>query len=64
MVTTLTLDPKIRDRLKRYGHAGMTYNEILQAMMDRIDEQEFVADMVRRMEAADAAGSWVDFKDV
>lgn len=64
MVTTLTVDPKIRDRLKRYGHAGMTYNDILQALMDRIDEQEFLADMRRRAEAADAARSWVDLKDV
>lgn len=63
MVTTLTLDPKIRDRLKRYGHAGMTYNEFLQNTMDRIDEQEFVADMLRRAAEADEKGSWVDLED-
>ncbi len=64
MPTTLTIDPKIRDRLKRYGTAGMTYNDILQLLMDKIDEQEFIADMWRRVEAADAANSWVDLKDV
>lgn len=64
MPTTLTIDPKVRDRLKRYGHAGMTYDDILQNLMDRFDEQEFIVDLRRRAEAADAAGSWVDLKDV
>lgn len=64
MPTTLTIDPKIRDRLKLYGHAGMTYDEILQGLMDRFDEQEFLADMRRRKSQADATKSWVDLKDV
>ncbi len=63
MPTTLTLKPATRDRLKRYGHAGMTYDEILQGMMDRIDEQEFVREMYRLAEEADAKKSWVGLDD-
>ncbi|MCA1819450.1 MAG: hypothetical protein ABR562_04700 [Thermoplasmatota archaeon] len=63
-VTTLSLSPAIRNRLKRYGHAGMTYDEILTHMMDRIDEEEFVRDLRRRADEADAKGTWVDLDDV
>lgn len=48
MPTTITIDPKVRDRLKRYGHAGMTYNEILERLMDEADEREFTAEIRRR----------------
>ncbi|HEV8360356.1 MAG TPA: hypothetical protein VGR28_07890 [Candidatus Thermoplasmatota archaeon] len=63
MVTTLTLDPATRDRLKRYGHAGMTYDEILGALMDRVDADEFVLEMRRRAEELDAEDAWVDLAD-
>lgn len=59
--TTIPLDPKIRDRLRRYGHAGMTYNEILQRLMDAVDRDRFVEEMRRR---ADAIKDWVDLEDV
>lgn len=64
MPTTLTLDPATRDRLKRYGHAGMTYDDILEAMMDRIDEEDFVREMRRLADEADEARSWVDLDDL
>lgn len=63
MVTTLTLDPATRDRLKRYGHAGMTYDEILQALMDRVDADDFVLEMRRRADELDARRAWVDLDD-
>jgi hypothetical protein len=63
MPTTVTIDPATRDRLKRYGHAGMTYDEILQALMDRIDEEDFVLEMRRRVEELDARDAWVDLED-
>lgn len=59
VVTTVTINAKTRDRLQRYGHAGMTYDEILQAMMDRIDEDEFVAEIRRLAAEADEKGLWV-----
>lgn len=63
MVTTLTLDPATRDRLKRYGHAGMTYDEILVALMDRVDADEFVLELRRRAEELDAKDAWIDLAD-
>ncbi len=59
MATTLTLQPSTRDRLKRYGTSGMTYDEILEAMMDQIDEQEFVADIRRLAAEADEKNLWI-----
>ena len=64
MPTTLTLSAATRDRLKRYGHAGMTYDEILRALMDRVDEEDFVIELRRRAEALDAAAAWVPLDDV
>lgn len=63
MATTLTLDPDTRDRLKRYGHAGMTYEEILTALMDRVDEEEFVRELRRLAAEADEEDLWVDLED-
>ena len=60
MATTIPLAPDTRDRLRMFGHAGMTYDEILNAMMDRIDEREFVADLRRR---ASRVKKWVDLDD-
>lgn len=51
MATTITLDPKVRDRLKRFGHAGMTYNAILTRLMDEVDEREYVAELRRQYDA-------------
>ena len=62
MPTTITVDLKVRDRLKRFGHAGMTYNEILTRLMDEVDEREFVAELRRRhSEMTDE--DWVDLDD-
>jgi hypothetical protein len=63
MVTTITVDPAIRDRLKTFGHAGMTYNEILTRMMDEIEREGFVAELRRQVSAAQEK-DWVDLEDV
>ncbi len=59
MVTTIQIDSAIRERLKRYGHAGMTYDDILQQMMDRWDEDEFAREMRARADHLDATNGWV-----
>ncbi len=63
MATTITLDPGTRERLKRYGHAGMTYEEILHALMDRIDEEEFVREVRTLAAEADENDLWVGLED-
>lgn len=60
MAATVTLDPLVRDRLKTFGTAGMTYNRILMALMDEVDRDRFVAEM-RRLAANET--DWVDLKD-
>ncbi|MHB8585693.1 MAG: hypothetical protein ACYDDF_07640 [Thermoplasmatota archaeon] len=59
MATTIPLSSGTRERLRHYGHAGMTYDEILVAMMDRLDERDFVADLRRR---AARVRKWVDLE--
>lgn len=61
MPTTIQVDPAVRDRLKAYGTAGMTYNEILQRLMDEVDRQAFIAQIRREM---DEVKEWVDLDEV
>lgn len=61
MATTIPIDGGVRDRLKAYGTAGMTYSEILVRLMDEVDRRAFVAEM-RRL--ADQTKDWVDLEDV
>lgn len=63
MGTTINLDPAIRDRLKQYGHAGMTYNDILQRLMDEIDRKAFLDEM-RRLLSETKTTDWVDLEDL
>ena len=50
MGTTISLDGAVRDRLRLYGTAGMTYNEILTRLMDAIDRREFMEEARRRLQ--------------
>lgn len=63
MPTTIAIDPAVRDRLKTFGHAGMTYNEILTRMMDGVEREAFVAEM-RRLAAQTKEEDWIDLEDV
>lgn len=41
--TTIAIDPKIRDQLKKHGNAGDTYNDILDRLMAIAEKEEFLA---------------------
>lgn len=60
-MTSIPLDSKVRDRLKSYGTSGMTYNDILQRMMDERDRDAFIRDILRE---ADETTAWVDLDDI
>lgn len=63
MTATIALPEGVRDRLKTFGHAGMTYPEILTALMDRVERDSFVAECRRvYLETPDKA--WIDLRDV
>ena len=59
MTATIAIPEALRDRLRTYGHAGMTYTEILASLMDRVQRDEFVADL-RRQYAKTPQSDYVD----
>lgn len=58
--TTIALEPKTRDRLRTFGHAGMSYDEILQRLMDQVDRDRFLTALHRQ---ADEESEWVELED-
>ncbi|MGB1696855.1 MAG: hypothetical protein ACPHK8_00475 [Thermoplasmatota archaeon] len=45
MKSTISVDPAVRDRLKTFGHAGMSHEQILTALMDRVQRESFVEEL-------------------
>lgn len=37
MITTIKLESETRDRLKKFGNKGKTYNQILNDLMDAVE---------------------------
>lgn len=63
-LTTIPIDSKVRDRLRSYGTAGMSYTDIVQRLLDERERDEFIRDAQRLADEADAAGSWVGLEDL
>lgn len=63
MTATLSVPEEVRDRLKTFGHAGMTYAEILTRLMDRFEQEEFVREL-RRQYAETPREDYVDLEDL
>lgn len=63
MTATIAIPEKVRDRLKTYGHAGMTYPEILAALMDRVEREDFVREL-RKQYASTPRRDYVDLEDL
>lgn len=63
MTATIAIPEAIRDRLKTYGHAGMTYPEILAALMDRVEREEFVREL-RAQYLATPRHEYIDLDDL
>ncbi|MHB8585060.1 MAG: DUF7557 family protein [Thermoplasmatota archaeon] len=59
--TSIPLDSKVRDRLKAYGTAGMSYNDILTRLMDEHDRDDFLREIRREL---DETKEWVDLEDL
>ena len=60
--TTIPIDPVVRDRLRAFGSAGMTYSEIVTAVLDKIEMQKFFRETEARLN--DPAVQWVDHDDI
>lgn len=63
-LTTIPIDSKVRDRLRSYGTAGMSYTDIVQRLLDERERDDFIREIQLRAERADAEGSWVDLEDL
>lgn len=50
MATSIPLGGQVRDRLRTYGIAGMTYDEILTRLMDEVDRRAFLEETRRRLQ--------------
>lgn len=61
-LTTIPLEPAVRDRLRAFGTAGMTYSQIVTQVLDKIEMEKFLAEI--RAELDDPAKVWVDWDDV
>lgn len=59
--TTIPLDKKVRDRLKKYGTMGTTYNKILTGLMDQVDRAKFIEDIRHR---AATNRKWTKLEDL
>ena len=63
MTATIAVPEEVRDRLKTFGHAGMTYPQILSALMDRVERDDFVREL-RRQYATTPRRDYVDLEDL
>lgn len=63
MTATIAVPEAVRDRLRTYGHAGMTYPDILTSLMDRVQRDEFVADL-RRQYLSTPRKTYADLDDL
>ncbi len=43
MVTTINIDPNVRDRLKGFCPGGMSYSDAIQQLMDIVEAERFFA---------------------
>lgn len=63
MTATISIPKAIRDRLRTYGHAGMTYPDILTALMDRVEREDFVREL-RKQYASTPRRAYVRLQDL
>lgn len=63
MTSTISVPEPLRDRLKTFGHAGMSYADILTRLMDRVERDDFVAEL-RRQYASTPRDDYVDLEDL
>lgn len=58
-LTTIPIEPAVRDRLRAFGTSGMTYSEVITAVLDKVEMEKFLAEMQRIVD--DPATVWIDY---
>jgi hypothetical protein len=57
MPTKISLETTTRDRLRGFGNARMSDDEIVRRLMDEVDRERFLSDLHR---AAHSETKWVE----
>jgi len=63
MVTTISLEPAVRDRLKGFGQGLNSYSEILTRLMDLVEADRFFAEFSRAMDDPQYPWESIDLDD-
>ena len=53
MMTTIQIDKETREHLKKFGHKGETYDDIIERLMDYCEElnlEEMIQDRWKRLQ--------------
>lgn len=61
-LTTIPIEPAVRDRLRAFGTSGMTYSEVITAVLDKVEMEKFLAEMQRRVD--DPSVQWIRHEDM
>lgn len=48
-ITSIQVPKATRDRLRKFGHKGQTWAEILDGLMARVEYEEFMEDQYQRL---------------
>lgn len=59
--TSIPVEAKVRDRLRKYAVGGMTYSDVLTRLMDEHERDLFVREIQKE---ADAATEWFPAEDI
>lgn len=59
--TSIPVDTRVRDRLRKYAVGDMTYNDVLTRFMDEHERDLFVREIQKE---ADAATEWIPAEDI
>lgn len=62
MATTISIDPKVRDRLRGYA-AGVSYSEAIERLMDHVELDRFLAAFRHAVEDKDYAWEKIPWDD-
>lgn len=61
VVTSIPVEPKVRDRLRKYAVGNMTYSQVLTRLMDEHERDHFIREIQKE---ADAATEWIPAEDL
>lgn len=59
-ITSIQLPKATRDRLRRFGHKGQTWAQILERLMERVEYEDFMEEQYRRLGERDDFASLDD----